>query len=324
MEKDEKRQRLESSVEIFKDAQAKPLNQERIERFLEQSGDVNTMDENGFTLMHYAAAYNQSNIMQLLLDNGAQVDIVSTSGFEPMHIAIHSNNPDAFQWLINNGGNIEAIGPLTDLIAPISLAVKRGHAQIVDLLLNKGASPETLIYDSENYQYMQLLHCAARNDHPEIVEILLMRDINVNARADGDSTALHHAAKNQHNQMVRFLLEHGADVNALDAVEKRAIDWAILNRDIATLSVLLEHRANPSNIPSEFKSVNTFILLTEGGIDPNIMFPGLLEKLKDLMEGMVESSKMPDSLDISIKDNLLSFTLANLLILLFEIKVLIW
>lgn len=58
---------------------------------------------------------------------------------------------------------------------------------------------------------------AARNDHIDIVKLLLERGANVNLGKDGKGTALYWTVRDSYSktkEIVALLLEHGADVNA--------------------------------------------------------------------------------------------------------------
>jgi len=65
------------------------------------------------------------------------------------------------------------------------------------------------------------LHDAAWSGHGEIVELLLDRGANVNARGgkyeDYHTTPLHLAAREGHSEITTLLLNHGADLNAEDS-----------------------------------------------------------------------------------------------------------
>src|SRR6185503_6086035 len=57
------------------------------------------------------------------------------------------------------------------------------------------------------------LMVAARSGYPEVVEQLLAKGANVNARAGRGQTALMWAVSQKHADVVKVLLAHGADVH---------------------------------------------------------------------------------------------------------------
>ena len=70
------------------------------------------------------------------------------------------------------------------------------------------------------------LHEAARHGHAELVRLLLERGARVNARSGTGRTALHLAAEEGHADVVRVLVDSGADVSIRDGRGKTAADRA--------------------------------------------------------------------------------------------------
>ncbi|HTE47904.1 MAG TPA: ankyrin repeat domain-containing protein [Gemmatimonadaceae bacterium] len=89
-------------------------------------------------------------------------------------------------------------------------AARSGDANSLIALLDK--HPEKLQARAQPYD-MTLLHVAAQAGHRPIVELLLNRGLNVNAREKGDETyAMHWAAAGGRLDIVRRLADAGGDV----------------------------------------------------------------------------------------------------------------
>ena len=89
--------------------------------------------------------------------------------------------------------------------APLHSAASRGHKDVVDLLLARGASVET-----RNFYSRTPLHYAAAGGQREVVELLLTKySGNLNAPDYYDKTPLYYAASNGHMDVVELLRQHG-------------------------------------------------------------------------------------------------------------------
>ena len=79
---------------------------------------------------------------------------------------------------------------------------------------------------------------AAWNGYKEIVELLIAKGADVNAKDNYKWTPLHMAANGGHKEIAELFIAKGADVNAKDDVGDTPVDWAD-NKELADL--LREH-----------------------------------------------------------------------------------
>ena len=78
---------------------------------------------------------------------------------------------------------------------------------------------------------------AAYNGHLEIVDYLLKRGAEINAKTQNGSTALFFAARFGHIEVVKLLLRNKADATVANENGETAVDWALKsdNTDIEAL-----------------------------------------------------------------------------------------
>lgn len=112
--------------------------------------------------------------------------------------------------LIEAGANINAV-TIGQKETPLHIAVRYGHKEVAELLLNEGANINAL----ERRKWTPL-HTAVKNGKMEVAELLLDRGANVNAVDNLDMTPLHFALKYNREELVRLLLDRGANLNAVD------------------------------------------------------------------------------------------------------------
>ena len=85
------------------------------------------------------------------------------------------------------------------------------------------------------------LHRAAYYGLKEIVELLLDKGADVNAKEEVGWTPLHYAAAMSHKAIAELLLDKGADVNAKDDGGDTPLDVAMLGNDKETAGLLRKH-----------------------------------------------------------------------------------
>ena len=104
---------------------------------------------------------------------------------------------------------------------PLYSAAKKGHKDVVRLLLDSGADPNK----ANNYGNTPL-HWAAYKGHKDMVQLLLDRWADPNKAGHFGWTPLHYAAKNGHTVVLQLLLDSGADRDLTNDEEKTPLQMA--------------------------------------------------------------------------------------------------
>lgn len=101
-----------------------------------------------------------------------------------------------------------AVGHFT---TPLWIAAQQGHADVVRMLLMRGASIDA----TDNVDRRTPLLQAAQEGHTEVVRALLEHGADIEARnASNGATPLFVASARGHAEVVKLLLDAGADVTA--------------------------------------------------------------------------------------------------------------
>jgi ankyrin repeat protein len=103
----------------------------------------------------------------------------------------------------------------------LSYASSSGHRAMVELLLSRNANVNAR--DKSGYT---ALHIAAQKGFQSVAEVLVSGKADINAPANWRETPLRLAAEKGHDEMAVFLIAKGADVNAPDGNNLTPLHWA--------------------------------------------------------------------------------------------------
>ena len=98
----------------------------------------------------------------------------------------------------------------------------------------------------------------------ELVQTVVMKGANVDARDRKKRTALMWAAANGHADIVEFLHSKGADVNAKDSDNQTALIYASRKSSVPTMTALLENGAE-ANAQSRKRGVTALMIAASNG-----------------------------------------------------------
>ena len=147
-----------------------------VSRCLEAGANIEARIKGGWTLLHNAVVYSNSDVVNALLGAEANIDARSGEyGWTPLHLAADVGSSGVVKALLAAGANIEA-------------------------RTENGWTP---------------LHEAARySDSPDGVNALLGAGANIEARTEDGWTPLHLAAYGNSSGVVKALLTAGANIDA--------------------------------------------------------------------------------------------------------------
>ena len=234
-----------------------------IKRYIEEGGDVNALD-NGFQLsaMSWGALHGQTEIVQLLIENGAEVNIKSGDGATPLHSAAFFGRTDVAKLLLENGADIKArnndgatsvdllyvdweitafIGGLVgvDTGKEEIAAMKTGRGEIAKLFGLEGT------FDKAGTSPAQNLSAAAFTGDLTAMKQALADGADPNTKdPTSGGTLLSTAALMGHTKVVALLLEHDADINARSRDGGTALHAAAFLGRAETVKLLLDKGAD--------------------------------------------------------------------------------
>jgi uncharacterized protein len=241
-------------------------------RVLVKAGaDINATNPNGFSAILLAIINSHYDVAAFLLDQGADVNIADEVGRTPLYAAVDmhtlpdSNLPwpselnnqltslDLIQVLLAHGASVNAQlkkqqpyrskvdrGADTMLgtgATPLLRAAKAGDAEVVKVLLAKGADPKL----TTKFGMTPVMAAAGLGTKEEdttgrkkteaqavaSIQLCLDAGADVNAIDNQGDTALHGAAQKGDDQVVQFLVDHGAKLDIKDKKGRTPLDAAM-------------------------------------------------------------------------------------------------
>ena len=184
---------------------------------------IGSTDENGWTALMKASAYNCPSMVAAFLDAGSDPLYANEQGWTALHTASWSDFPETVDLLLEGGGDVNFRD--RDGWTPLHWA-SRNQAPLASLekLINAGANKAALTKRGESPLFLM----ASGWVEPEagIIELLLEEDREADQADDDGVTPLMKASVLGYAEAVKALLDAGADPYREDAFGNDAVEYA--------------------------------------------------------------------------------------------------
>lgn len=233
-----------------------------VKSLIQEARDISYKNPDFFSIgLIRACDKNQVDIARLLLSQGADPNYVRGNKLPSLRRATESGYIELAEALIDHGADQEA-GDKKGRTA-LMTAAWRDNFEIVKVLLNRGAKINTV-----DFRKRTVLHNIAADKGFEkgqlkanskarsrcrmaIVEYLIERGVNVEAKDEVGRTALHWACVTDNEALLRTLLSSApgtiaprAEVNCVDSRMKTPLHLAVSHNRLPLAQLLLEKHAS--------------------------------------------------------------------------------
>ncbi|KAK3873700.1 hypothetical protein Pcinc_021316 [Petrolisthes cinctipes] len=184
-------------------------NTEVLQLLINAKAGLHLTNKDGWSTFHIACREGNKEVVQFLLDSDTSLwNTVSNNGRTPLHTAALHGHTEVVRILLECSGyncnEGDACGS-----TPLMESLRGGHLDTSKLLINAQSC-----LSAKDATGRTGFHLAAEAGRADMVEMLVSTyDMDVNSTSD---KALHCAAREGHTAVVDLLLTLGADINATD------------------------------------------------------------------------------------------------------------
>lgn len=204
----------------------------RVRYLVEQKAKVNTRDAEGYAPLHNAVRIGSVEVASYLIENGAEVNAADHDGWSALMFAAWRNSAVMSRLLVSKNARLEAINAAG--LTPLAIATQHGRNAAALVLIEAGADVNRAVGGG---QFTPLMLAVAKNSRA-VVEALLQRKAEVNARNAAGYTALMIAAAGNLPEVAQVLLKHGADASVQSEDGRTALTIAREREHRAMLELL--------------------------------------------------------------------------------------
>jgi uncharacterized protein len=141
--------------------------EELVADLLRREADVNHIEPDNSTALHWAVYHENLEIVEDLVKAGANIDYANREGINPLMLAVQTGNAEITEFLLDSGAKADYT--LTNGETPLMMAARTGDTATIQVVLDHGADVNAV----ENLRGTSALMWAAANRNTDAVQLLI-------------------------------------------------------------------------------------------------------------------------------------------------------
>jgi serine/threonine-protein phosphatase 6 regulatory ankyrin repeat subunit A/serine/threonine-protein phosphatase 6 regulatory ankyrin repeat subunit B len=211
-----------------------------VKLLLEHGAGISTFNIYQESPLHLAARAGYVDTVTLLLGHGADMKARNINGMTALHVALCNSREETAKSLLSIPGTNH---PDQYGYTCLHWAAKAGLATMLGNILTDGVDIEALPSPPADSDWFggTALGWASSNGETEAVKVLLELGANVNTPDPSDQkSAVHMATRNDHVDIVQLLIQHGANIEHRNIWGSTPLLVAAKNSSLKSMTMLLK------------------------------------------------------------------------------------
>ena len=267
-----------------------------VRQLVAKGSDINALDPRGFTPLMHALNTFQAQIVPELLKLGADANARDFDGVTPLSLCARNADAATMRLLMAAGGKIDAKDYASDGVA--RMALRYGTAEVFQLVLDAGFDVNAKLPSNIPDEFYSPLHLASSNGNTPVVELLLKKGADMEARGGSyAATALLYAITADRFSTLKSLIQSGARLDVTNSRGNGALKYAAFNNPTPSCFETLLAAGTPL-VGSQKEILGNVWRWGDAGILQKMAAKGLKAPAEDPVSALLASIRKNDLAEV--------------------------